>query len=411
MKFNGMYGLPVLLLRFLLIAFMGFANSLWAAEPDLKPGDTIGPENWEKVKGMVGENLLNRIKQGYTFRIKQGRSIEVPKEYNAATARHSGEAKLGSNGELLNYVAGLPFPDVHRTDPQVGLKMAWNFYWRWLGDDYKTGGGTGEGKLIRYAIEKDGSERRGDVVLHVIKTRGRVTLNSKPRIDGYEHIDWMQLRADEYPRDTAGTTTLEIRYADPKREDDLYIYVPSIRRVRRAPPIQRCATIAPTEFNFDDINSFGGKITDFNYRFLGRSKILTNLAQEQVPFHRKAGDYLPLKESWEIVEAYSLEITPKDPNYCYPRKVIYFDTQTFETFWTMIWDDKGNYWKEQFAFRSPVTLPDGQPATSVGSVVVTNTQNGRSTLVDAVRSYNQGYQPSLFTLATLQTVMRGGAIR
>jgi hypothetical protein len=382
-----------------------------ANDGDLKPGDTIGPENWEKAKGMVGENLLNRIKQGYTLRIKPGRSIGVPKEFNVATTRYSGQVKLESNGELLNYVAGLPFPNVHLEDPQIGLKMAWNFYWRWVGDDYKTGGGTGGGKIIRYAIEKDGSERRAEVLHHTIKTRGRVTLDSKPRLDGYEHIDWMQLRADEYPRDTAGTTTLEIRYADAKREDDLYIYVPSIRRVRRAPPIQRCATIAPSEFNFDDINSFGGKITDFNYRFLGRSRMLGNFAQEQVPFYRKIGDYLPVKESWEIVETYGLEITPKDPNYCYPRKVIYFDTQSFETFWTMIWDAKGNYWKEQFALRSPVTLTDGQLALSVGTVVIINVQNGRSTLVDAVRNYNQGYQPSLFTLATLQTVMRGGAIR
>ena len=392
--------------------FLLFNFSLASAnDADLKPGDLIGPENWQKVQGMVGENLLNRIKQGYTLQIKQGRSIGVPKEYTAATVRYSSEAKLGSNGELLYYVAGLPFPDVHLTDPQVGLKMGWNFYWRWIGDDYKTGGGTGEGKIIRYAIEKDGSERRADVLHHTIKTRGRVTLDSKPVLDGYEHIDWMQLRADEYPRDTAGTTTLEMRYADPKREDDLYIYVPSIRRVRRAPPIQRCATIAPSEFNFDDINSFGGKVTDFNYRFLGRSKMLGNLAQEQIPFQRKSGDYLPSKENWEIVEAYGLEITPKDPNYCYPRKVIYFDTQNFEAFWTMIWDAKGNYWKEQFALRSPVKLPDGQMALSVGTVVIINVQNGRSTLVDAVRSYNQGYQPSLFTLATLQTVMRGGAIR
>jgi hypothetical protein len=221
----------------------------------------------------------------------------------------------------------------------------------------------------------------------------------------------MQLRADEYPRDTAGTTTLEIRYADPKQEDDLYIYVPSIRRVRRAPPIQRCATIAPSEFNFDDINSFGGKVTHFNYRFLGRFKMLGNLAQEQIPFFRKSGDYLPLKENWEVVDAYGLEITPKDPNYCYAKKVIYFDMHNFEAFWTMIWDASGRYWKEQFALRRPVRLSDGQEALSVGTVVITNLENGRSTLVDAVRTYNQGYQPSLFTLATLQTVMRGGAIR
>jgi hypothetical protein len=410
MKFKRMYRFPTLPIWFLLIS-LGLAHGLWAAEPDLKPGDTIGPENWEKVKGMVGENLLNRIKQGYTFSIKQGRSIGFPKEYNAATARYFTEVKLSPNGELLNYVAGLPFPDVRFNDPQVGLKMAWNFYWRWLGDDYRTGGGTAEGKIIRYAIERDGSERRADVLHHTVKTRGRVTLDSKPLLTGYEHIDWMQLRADEYPRDTAGTTTLEIRYADPKRDDDLYIYVPSIRRVRRAPPIQRCATIAPSEFNFDDINSFGGKITDFNYRFLGRFKMLGNFAQEQMPFRRKIGDYLPLQESWEIVETYGLEITPKDPSYCYPRKLLYFDTENFEAVWTMIWDAKGNYWKEQFAFRSPVKLADGQFALTVGTVIIVNVQNGRSTLVDAARAYNQGYQPSLFTLATLQTVMRGGAIR
>jgi hypothetical protein len=31
----------------------------------------------------------------------------------------------------------------------------------------------------------------------------------------------MQLRIDSYPREAAGTTTLEIRYADPNRADDL----------------------------------------------------------------------------------------------------------------------------------------------------------------------------------------------
>ena len=77
----------------------------------------------------------------------------------------------------------------------------------------------------------------------------------------------------------------------------------------------------------------------------------------------------------------------------------------------MIWDGNGNYWKEQFALRTPVKLTDGQEVLSVGSVVINNVQNGRSTVVDAVRTYNQGYQPTFFTLATLQTVMRGGSLR
>jgi hypothetical protein len=396
---------------FLSFLFLGLARGLLAADANIKPGDTIGPHNWQKVQGMVGENLLNRIKQGYTFKIKESKAIKPPKEYWEATERYSGRVRLGTDGDILNYVAGLPFPNFDPTDPQAGLKLAWNFYWRWVGDDAREGGGTKTGKIIRDIIERNGSERRADVIHHFIRTRGRVTLEPKPNLSGYEHVDWMQIRADEYPRDTAGTTTLEIRYADRNRQDDLYIYVPSIRRVRRAPPIQRCGTLAPSEFNFDDIKSFNGKMTDFNYKFLGERKMLANFSQVHLPFNRVKGDYLPLDEAWEIQPAYVLEITPKDSNYCYPRKILYLDPSYFETFWTVIWDGQGNYWKEQFAFRTPANLSDGQPILSIGTVVMTNVQNGRSTLVTSTRSYNQGYQPSLFTLATLQTVMRGGAIR
>ena len=382
-----------------------------AADVDLKPGDTIGPHNWEKVKGIVGDNFLRRIRQGYSFKIKESRRFTPPTEYLEATDKYSSGVRLGRNGELLNYIAGRPFPNLDPNDPQVGLKLGWNFYWRWLGDDYKNGGSTKEGRIIRDVLEQDGSERRATVVAHSIFTRNRVTVDPKPAFPGYEYIDWMQLRADEYPRDTSGTTTLEIRYADPKREDDFYIYIPSIRRVRRAPPVQRCATIPPSEFNFDDINSFNGKVTNFDYKYLGERKALANFSQGQIPFDRKQGDYLPVNEAWELQDVYALEISPKDVNYCYPKKILYIHKVLFEPLWVMIWDKNGQYWKESFVFRAPVKLLDGRGVSSIATVVIVNVQTGRSTVLTASRAYNQGYQPSLFTLATLQTVMRGGSIR
>ncbi len=383
-------------------------SGIQAAEADLKPGDTIGPNNWQRVQGMVGENLLNRIKQGYTFQIK-GPKIYTPlKEYVEATEKYSGQVKLGPNGELLNYVAGLPFPKLDPNDSQVGQKLAWNFYYRWLGDDYKTGGATKEGKIIRYAIEKDGAERRADLVSYFLFPHTRYTMDPKPALPGYEHIDYMQLRVDSYPRDSAGTTTLEIRYNDPKRADDLYLYIPSIRRIRRATTTQRCQTLAPSEFNLDDINSFNGKITDFNYKFLGSKKMLANTSQENEPYHRKPGDYLPLDEKWEVVDTYVLEITPKDPSYCYPRKVLHINKMTFDNVLAQIWDGKGDYWKEFFGFFKPVKLPDGREVWSVGDVTIVNVQNGRSTIVTATRAYNRGYPSTMFSLATLQRIMRGG---
>ncbi|MDH3445249.1 MAG: outer membrane lipoprotein-sorting protein, partial [Deltaproteobacteria bacterium] len=357
-----------------------------------------------------GENFLNRIKGGHKIQIKAPKVYQPLKEYIEATEKFSGKVALGPKGELLNYVAGQPFPKIDPGDPQIGQKLAWNFFYRWLGDDYKTGGAVKGGKIIRSAIEKDGSERRADLVSYFLFPSTRYTSDPKPAIPGYEHIDYIQLRVDSYPRDASGTTTLEIRYKDPARADDLYIYIPSIRRIRRATTTQRCQTLAPSEFNLDDINSFNGKITDFNYKYLGDKKILANITQEQLPFRRKQGDYLPLDEKWQVLDTYVLEITPKDSSYCYPRKLLHLNKVTFDTHWTLIWDKRGDYWKEQFGFFTPVKLADGREVWSVGDVVIHNVQNGRTSIVTATRAYNQGYPASMFSLATLQSVMRGGSI-
>ena len=324
-----------------LLALGFFPQRSPAADAELKPGDTIGPNNWQRIQGMVGENFLNRVKSGHALQIKPTKTYRHLKEYTDATEKYSGKVRLGANGELLGYVAGQPFPKFELSDPQIGPKLAWNFFWRWLGDDYKTGGAVKGGKIIRSAIEKDGAERRADLVSYFLFPRTRYTTDPRPAIPGYEHIDYMQLRIDSYPRDAAGTTTLEIRYADPNRADDLYIYIPSIRRIRRATTTQRCQTLAPSEFNLDDINSFNGKITDFNYKFLGEKKVLANTSQEILPFHRKQGDYLPLDEKWELVDTYVLEVTPKDPNYGYPLKLLHLTKVTFETHWTLIWEKRG----------------------------------------------------------------------
>lgn len=390
-----------------------FCPASWSrgAEADLKPGSIVGPQNWEAVSGMAGESFLGRIRSGYSFQLNESRPRRAPKEYVLATQKYSSQVTLGASGELSNYVAGLPFPNLNPNDPQAGLKLAWNFARRWAGDDFKEGGGTITGKATSYTIERDGSERKSQVIRHEIKTRGRVTLHPKPSIPGYEHIDWMNIRADEYPRDTSGTTTLETRYIDPNRDDDLYIYVPSIRRVRRAPPIQRCATLAPTEFTFDDVNSFNGKITSFNYKVLGQARMLGNLSQREVPFERRNGDYLPLKEGWEIIDTYALEITPKDPDYCYPKKILYIDQLTYQAVWVIVRDTKGNLWKEQFNLYTRVKLPGGEEVISSAAPVIVNVRNGRTTVLSTTRAFNQGYQPSFFTFATLQTVMRGGSLR
>ena len=64
------------------------------------------------------------------------RDYAPPPVYQEATRRFRGTAKLGPDGELLDYRAGQPFPMDELDcagDPDAGTKLIWNFVHRWQG--------------------------------------------------------------------------------------------------------------------------------------------------------------------------------------------------------------------------------------------------------------------------------------
>ena len=95
------FGFPIFWLLLGLIFLLFQPVIIQAAEVDLKPGDTIGPNNWQKIKDMVGPNFLKRVKQGYTFQIKESKKFKPPREYVEATGKYSGGVRLGRQGAGL----------------------------------------------------------------------------------------------------------------------------------------------------------------------------------------------------------------------------------------------------------------------------------------------------------------------
>ena len=105
-------------------------------------------------------------------------------------------------------------------------------------------------------------------------------------------------------------------YIDPKKEDDMWIYIPSLRRLRRFPTSQRCATLAPTIYTHDDTWMFRGKVTKFNYRLTGEGKILSIIHQKNIPAIHKKGTVNAQDEDWEVRDVWIGEQTPKNKSYC-----------------------------------------------------------------------------------------------
>src|SRR5215813_7225887 len=130
---GGTVRVPGLVLAALLGLVLAAGAS--AALAQVKPGDVITPKNAYKVANLLspGNGLL--VRQGMTMNIISTGQLDWPNPYKAATEKYSQQVRLSTGGELGNYVAGLPFPLLDANDPQIGLKIMWNFSYRPLYTD------------------------------------------------------------------------------------------------------------------------------------------------------------------------------------------------------------------------------------------------------------------------------------
>ncbi len=116
-------------------SMIAFGFTTVPAHAQVKPGDIITSDNASKVEGLVSPGNFILVKQGMAMKIIPTGHLYWPPPYKAATEQYSPQVSLTSDGELKNYVAGLPFPLVDANDPDAATKIMWNFAFRPLFTD------------------------------------------------------------------------------------------------------------------------------------------------------------------------------------------------------------------------------------------------------------------------------------
>src|SRR5438067_12808702 len=102
-----------------------------AVRADVMPGDKITDQNMDKVKDLISPGMEWCIKRGFPMTIVEPKRIEWPKAYKEATEKYSGQVKLAPDGlSVQNFVAGQPFPTLHPNDPQIALKIMWDYEYK-----------------------------------------------------------------------------------------------------------------------------------------------------------------------------------------------------------------------------------------------------------------------------------------
>jgi hypothetical protein len=159
------------------------------------------------------------------------------------------------------------------------------------------------------------------------------------------------------PFDARGIMLMTYRYKDSEKptaqtkNDDTWVYVPTLRRVRRISSAQRTDAVSGTDFTFDDLLSFSGIVPQYTWTCLGEMDILapTNSKVKAYPY-TKDHNFGPYglsyaDDTWELRKAVKIRFVPNNTDHPYHHKDIYIDKQSMEPLYSFAYDQKEELWK------------------------------------------------------------------
>jgi hypothetical protein len=359
---NTVVGLVAIALVSLAVGSVQAQEDAEGMGPSFKEGDIITFEQVEALKPYVPDEFwANR-----DFFLYEGMQLEIgpfyrdyspPEAYKAATEKYRGQAKIGPDGSLESYVTGRPFPMDEidcAGDPQAALKIMWNFDYTWNGaggttDFYYSYWDRGEELPLYY----EGTSK-SVVLSHRIEPKYEKTQGDVFRNEKRKNAFGVDVSA---PFDARGIMLMSYRYKTtdkPRTEaknDDTWVYVPTLRRVRRISTAQRTDSISGTDFTFDDLRSFAGIVPQYNWECLGEMDMIapSNTKIKAFPYDRdhNFGPYgLSFADDrWEMRRVVKLRMIPKNPDHPYHHKDIYIDKETLSALYSFAYDQKEELWK------------------------------------------------------------------
>ena len=326
--------------------------ALTAASPavaDVSPGDKITDQNLDKVKDLISPGLEWCIKHGFPITIGETKRVEWPRAYKEATEKYSSQVKLSPDGRsMTNYVAGQPFPNVDPKDPQFVLKIMYNY-------DYGYVNGLDDTDLRNFDADTGSIADHGPMTVerHFLLDHfrrlfwtGRLYVDpkpEKPNPNGYRAQQGLYPILE--PFDLKGVGALGNRYVSPDKQDDSWLYLPSLRRVRRLSTAQRSDALFGQDTDVDSYYGYAGQVGWMDWKYLGERDILGIIHAEHYPvkWHEKV-DWA-MDEKWEKRRVYVLEGISKLPQYAYGKRVLFIDKEAFVVAYSDIYDRNNELWK------------------------------------------------------------------
>jgi hypothetical protein len=206
----------------------------------LKEGMVLAQEDLMVLRQLVPQELWRHREVFFHegMRMEVGacyRRYPTASFYRHATERFAGQARLDSDGNLKDYRAGTPFPveTIDSEDPKAALEWAWDLAMR-----YRGAGPRGHFRIVDLPPGV-GSEMTYEGDFFLIQSTHRADLaESDYELPGQDGRLWVGGGEFTKPFDARHLAWRQYRPAKAltrfQESDDVFVYVPTMRKMRRA---------------------------------------------------------------------------------------------------------------------------------------------------------------------------------
>jgi hypothetical protein len=185
------------------------------------------------------------------------------------------------------------------------------------------------------------------------------------------------------PADVRNTTFMSFEWSDENKDDDNWLYLPALRKVKRIASGNKKDSFMGTDFTYHDMN--GLKVSEWSYRMLKETVVVNG------------------KDTWLIGAVPRKDIAKtvvKDTGYT--KRLLWIQKDNFLPIQGKIWMERGKY---KVMKASDISLIDG--ILTVGKMEMNTFSKQRQRLHSTVLlksrvEYNQGVKDSLFSTATME---------
>ncbi|RMD85171.1 MAG: DUF1329 domain-containing protein [Candidatus Dadabacteria bacterium] len=322
-----------------------------ANEPEIPaPGSVVDKTNLDKYGDLLSPGMRWIVEHGVRLRITEHHRVEHPPPLRQATEKYSAGVRLSDDEtHLINHVAGLPFPDIDPNDPHAGAKHMFNFNSAIAVDDLDLRNFDCDTGPIGSGSEGVQVERHF-LIDHIRRLYWVERLQVDPKPVMPNNKDQVRYKEALYPIiepfDLKGTGFTFNRYLDHTRQDDSWLYLPQLRRVRRLSSAQRSDALFGQDTDQDSYAGYAGNPAWMKWKFLGEKTILASFHSEHLPVRwgEPPADFMH-DDWWEPRKVWIVEGVSKLPQYAYSKRVIYLDQESYRIPYTDMYDQAGELWK------------------------------------------------------------------